>query len=372
MRAALAAARGAPSDSAGVQESYATWPPRSWERVMRWRTRDATVVTAYGPAAAATDSALVFSFAHLPLSRLGRDFDEQEADPDRDVYDRDAWWVGEDAALTMSTLDRAVALAELPRELSAPLRRLARWGADSATEGRVAHVRVDTLVVPPLERWLAAAEDLPAGRRAAALLVADRTLAAAAPSVASDTPADDSATAGAIAKLGARYVYSPLGASWEYDGNWLREARALDRDGPVGELALLVQIESGFLRPMCGGSDSTGESFRTVIAQGERYLSEGRHEPSRLALVHLAVADAYRDVVALAAGASADYADPARYAREAPAARRKAIAHYRRYLALSRATGRADTPRARRAWREAWRLLAGLPPADLRFFCVYD
>ncbi|MFL5577690.1 MAG: hypothetical protein ACJ79S_17175, partial [Gemmatimonadaceae bacterium] len=212
---------------------------------------------------------------------------------------------------------------------------------------------------------------LPRPRRAAALLAADRALAAAAPAVGTDDVAADSATAAAIARLGARYVFSPIGGAFVYGGNWLRQARALDPRGAAGELALLVQLETGFAEPLCDGPDSAGENFRVVRAEGERYLAAGGHDDASRSRVELAVADADRDLVALASGAS-EYADSASYLAGSPAARRRAIGHYRRFLALSRATGQSATPRARRAWLEAWRLLAGLPPAGLRYYCVYD
>jgi hypothetical protein len=217
----------------------------------------------------------------------------------------------------------------------------------------------------------AAPAGLRRGRRAAALLAADRALVAAAPAIGTDDLAADSAVAAAIGKLGARYVFSPLGGAFVYGGNWLRQARALDARGPAGALALLLQIESGFAEPLCGGPDSAGENFRVVRAQGERYLAGGARDDAARARVELAVADAYRDVVALASGAS-EYADSTSYLADAATARRRAVAHYRRFLALSRAAGQAGSPRARRAWLEAWRLLAGLPPAGLRFYCVYD
>jgi hypothetical protein len=83
--------------------------------------------------------------------------------------------------------------------------------------------------------------------------------------------------------------------------------------------------------------------------------------------VHVLVADGYADVVALAAGAGATYADSTAYTAAAPEARRRAIQHYRHGLALAPHAAAAHT-----AWPEAWRLLAGLPPTTTYFFCVYD
>jgi hypothetical protein len=45
--------------------------------------------------------------------------------------------------------------------------------------------------------------------------------------------------------------------------------------------------------------------------------------------------------------------------------RRDAIAHFRAFLEENR-----ESPEANSAWREAWRLLAGLPPSPIHFACT--
>ena len=45
----------------------------------------------------------------------------------------------------------------------------------------------------------------------------------------------------------------------------------------------------------------------------------------------------------------------------------EAMAHYRAAFRLEH-----GTVRAQKAWNEAWRLAAGLPPTSGRYFCVYD
>ncbi len=47
------------------------------------------------------------------------------------------------------------------------------------------------------------------------------------------------------------------------------------------------------------------------------------------------------------------------------ALRRNAIAHFRAFL-----EGNRESPEASSAWREAWRLLAGLPPSPIHFACT--
>lgn len=41
--------------------------------------------------------------------------------------------------------------------------------------------------------------------------------------------------------------------------------------------------------------------------------------------------------------------------------------YYRSALALD-----PQNPAARAVWREAWRLIAGLPPMRVRYYCIYD
>jgi hypothetical protein len=165
--------------------------------------------------------------------------------------------------------------------------------------------------------------------------------------------------------LGARFTYTPLGTSWVFNRNWLSPARALDRDGSVGRAILLLQLEHQFdFSGICAGGL---EGFRRVMAEGERYLARVPNGPIS-AEVHFLVGDAYRDVVALASGVLAEYVDSvAPYRNEAPGARARALEHYRATMALA-----PERPVARAAWRRAWWILAGLPPRETRFVCVYD
>lgn len=107
-------------------------------------------------------------------------------------------------------------------------------------------------------------------------------------------------------------------------------------------------------------------AFQEVINQGEEYLRKD-HDAINGAEVELMVAEAYRDVVALSSGAGEGNENPEVYKEEAINARQKALMHYKKALPLLKASNLT-----RGAWREAWRLTVGLPPADLRYYCVYD
>ncbi len=110
-----------------------------------------------------------------------------------------------------------------------------------------------------------------------------------------------------------------------------------------------------------------GEGFRAVISEGSRYLQQ--HPRTAMAAdIHLMMADAYADIVALADGGGYDSSDSKKYVAEAPSARLRAIDEYR---AAIRDT-RLDTVSANRAWTSAWSLLAGIARRGTRFYCVYD
>ncbi len=255
-------------------------------------------------------------------------------------------------------LDSAAALAGLDSSLWAPLRALARdarpWRADR---------RPADELVRPLTRWLTASAGLPPPRRAAALYVADEILErfrCAFPLCESR----DSANLRPLRALGAGFNWVELGGAWTYTRTWLAQARLLDRDGPVGERILLAQLNAGldFSGTCAGGA----EGFRAVIQTGERYLERLPASPIA-ADVHFLVGEAWRDVVALAAGAGDVYADASAYTDQAPDARRRAVAHYRAAIAAA-----PTSAAARAAWQQAWWLLAALAPRDTRFYCVYD
>lgn len=353
VRAELSRIYGPGRDGAGVRFFASAF----WSRVRVWERSGRTVVAALnGPPAQPADSAsrwTVLAFAFVPASGLSIAPPAGAGDPSPEA-----------GLLDTLPLERAAALARVDSTLWLALRRALLAGT---TPARADALRPRT---PPadslgraLRRWLQATQDLEPPRRAAALFVADAVLDRAMCGYGL-CAGRDSAAQRPLRALGAEFNWSPLGAGWVYTRTWLYEARALDRDSPVGQAILLQQLAQAF-DPSGTCAEGT-EGFVKVMETGERYLARVPASPIAPA-VHYFLGEAYRDVVALAAGAGAPYADSTEYVADAAHARASALAHYR-----AAAAGAPGTPLGIRAWQRAWWLLSGLEPRDVRFYCVYD
>jgi hypothetical protein len=219
-----------------------------------------------------------------------------------------------------------------------------------------------TSLLPLLEEWLAQLKTLPADRRAAGLLAADRLVLAAqtARQMARWSLGKEPSP---FEKLGAEFFpEAQADGYYVYAGNWAEQARSLDPNGVVGQMAIIGSMARGSC-DLSGPDDPS----RRVILEGERLLSKGLDAPTA-AQVHLMVGDAYSDFVALVRqGLNAQGArDPDKYRAEAEIDRAKALEHYRAGLAVDNASQNAQD-----AWRQAWRLLAGVQPEE-RYVCFDD
>jgi hypothetical protein len=202
----------------------------------------------------------------------------------------------------------------------------------------------------------------PAGQQVIALLTADRVLDFLDHNgVLMEAPAWAQ-----VKDLGINYVHNELAGSDVYTHGLLKKAKALAPSGYVADEVLLLEMERGFDETgMCSAGP---EEFTQVIQQGESLLAGARALPlSTLSSLHFMVGDAYATIVWLATTADTEYHDPKKYQPEAESARVEALEHYRSALSLERGTARA-----RRAWKQPWRLAARLPPTTERYYCVYD
>jgi hypothetical protein len=221
-------------------------------------------------------------------------------------------------------------------------------------------------VLPALREWLARTRASTPLRRAAGLYVADRLLASANDlgwEVLGDK--DKPELRSAFEAIGARFRYMSLDGAYSYEGNWLDEARALDPEGTVGRMAVLISLARGEAPRLNGNGNENNETFRTVITDGEWLLAKNP-DAATAAQIHFIIGDAYSDIVALAGGAEPDYGEPAKYQPEAGVARQKALEQYRAGLAVD------DTSdNAKDAWLQAWHLSARLLPTT-RYVYIYD
>jgi hypothetical protein len=327
----------------------ATWRAGDWRNSTFWRVPAASVVAA---AEGRGWLGRVFMLAWEPSSGISSDLADSQA------FRRDPETAMLREIVALGPLDSVQA------EGLIALRARFFW----AWEGMIPATLTDSMLLSALEPWVSVADTLPSRARSAALLLADRVLEEAR--LASLLEPDSTALRSRLERSGARFEQHALGGhSYIYVNNWLWEAARLDRDGPIGQRALLVLLRHAFYTgPGCGGEGYRDEEFRRVIAEGERALA-GRADPALRPEIERLVADAYGDIVYLASdgGYACDFFQSADYRAEMPEARRKAIEHYDAALRLT-----VDRLTRTRLGQATWRLRAGLAPLVPHFICVYD
>jgi len=258
----------------------------------------------------------------------------------------------------ISIIRQAAAIAALPPGRLAPVLGLLAEIRPAPSSDTVIRVPAPRLV-SVLRRWLADS-GRSARERAAALLVADRLLTLGWSSV-------DQMARAQLTALGAQVVKIPAeGSGYAYDSNWLRLAYVLDPGGPLGALAMTEMIRGNF--PSV--SDCRADGYTEVIRLVEPFLATPAG--ARSAPAHLALADAYRDMLTLASGGGSEsFERIERLDRATPEellkTRNLALSHYRAAFALDSTSAQTRVSRG-----DAWRLLAGLAPTQTRYGCTYD
>ncbi len=343
LRDALAAKIGPPQANAKVSFFGAA----AWGAISSWRNGEAIIVSAYDNGRLSSpEKRRVLAFAALPIADSQGFLFGRAVVPEKVEYDRNRTKIRSVAAATGLTAEESAVEKFLDDNNE--------WQHRSAPCPSASQMPL------VLQRWLAATAGMEAPKKAAGLLIADLAFQ----STATCFHQNEKTLSPKLKAIGAELEYSQLGGAYEYTRTWLRKAYSLQQQGEVGGAAFLEWMRTGFAEHCCCQSEEP--EFRRVIKRGEEFL-KSKHAAGVSSAAEFMVADAYADIVALAAGELADYADASEFRNEAPQARRRAIEHYQAGLALDKAS-----PEARNAWRSAWRLLAGLPPAQTRFFCVYD
>lgn len=252
----------------------------------------------------------------------------------------------------------AIALAAVDGSLRERMSKLfeALFEASATPQGAVDAARENATpaTLAAFRDWMTATKNLPVERRAAGLYVADRVMVHLEAALGDKGKPE---IRSGFEKLGAEFdYYDPCGC-YRYMGNWWKEARGLDPDGTIGQMAVLVALARNTAPTI--GKDSESGMFSTVITDGEWLLSKNP-DPATAAQIHFIIGDAYSDMVALAGGSNPDYGESFTQ-QEAEAAREKALQQYRLGLAVD-----STSENAKDAWLQAWRLRTGLLP-ETRF-----
>ena len=152
----------------------------------------------------------------------------------------------------------------------------------------------------------------------------------------------------------ARSSLAPRGLSFDWSGG-----------APKGQPSLKDAAEGtrvAHLENPCSFNDGHNNWQGGLISFGEKLLRD--FPASRWkTYIHLTMARAYAAKLILTYP-EVDLNDANR-PTDPEALRRAAIAHFRAFL-----EGNRESPEVRSAWREGWRLLAGLPPSPIHFACT--
>lgn len=275
----------------------------------------------------------------------------------RDFVDLDDEGEGE-RDLELDRADSALAWAALPR-LTAQLRPALALLRARARHDTLHPVAIDSGVLHGAAFVHDTAPRLEPRRRAAALLATDIVVNGFFPILEADSA--HARQREAFEAIGLTYELAHLDGGYLFTRRGLWEAYRIDPDGPAGRLAFVTLLGAGWTTKVACADGP--DEYRRVIDQGEAALARGESDAS----IHYYVGIAYHDIVSLSRGGKYDdYIEPSDYAPLAPAARLRAIAHLRAWLARP-----ADGRMRRHAWRMAMSLMLGRA-MDARYFCVYD
>lgn len=199
-----------------------------------------------------------------------------------------------------------------------------------------------------LKAWLAASSALPPARQAAAFLVADAYLAC--------TPF--SPKLAAAAHTGVRWL-GP--GDKTYARTYRVRAETLDPNGPAGELAALLALTSPCELP---GHDNWPGLAIARAEQALRRFPSGPWTP----WLHYAAARAHAARLSFSYPGTPPedtYYDASLTQAARNRERAAAIDQFKLFL-----QNPPDPVEAALAWQQAWRLLAGLPPTQVKFACI--
>jgi hypothetical protein len=281
----------------------------------------------------------------------------------RDRYSRDR--VGQDddedaeRDLDLARADSALEWANLPA-LNVSLRPALTQLMNSDT-GNVRTPAFDSALVRSATIVHDSTPALTPARRAAALLAMDLVLHHSVHLLGVDSGDAAAPMRRALEATGAAYEYEHIADGYYYRRDWLWSAYHQDSLGRAGHAAFISLLASGW--GMSAGCEPNPAEKGDVASHAELALKRGDDDPQ----IHYYAGLADHDIVSLASGSfDEDYVNPKEYMARAPAARVRAIAHFRAALA-----GLKDQRMRRHAWRLATALMLGRS-LETRFVCIMD
>jgi hypothetical protein len=173
----------------------------------------------------------------------------------------------------------------------------------------------------------------------------------------------DTSSISKLRELGARISGSRTEGPI-YESSWITEARTLDPSGEMGDLALQIMFARGF--QLLADCSDCGDCFVRIIREGEDYLARAKDSEFRT-WTHSWLAQAYADVVAIGSGYDPMGGGGTSFQMTIPEARTKAVAHYLSFFGSD-----TSSTMARSDWREAWRIVAAIPPEGVAYICIND
>jgi hypothetical protein len=266
-------------------------------------------------------------------------------------------------ALSAARLEESLGLAGESEALEKQMRAF-HGRFQSPEDQRTLPASDRTSFINVVAEWVKASADLPAMRRASALVAADLLLSESYQLAGWSDP-KQIALRKALQAQGATLSLLQPDAMYFYSHSWLKQAERMNAGGRSAELAFLSLASLGFeTSGMC--SDQGTNAFDQVIRRSDEFLRT--HPGTSIATdLHFLMAEAYADIVSLADGAGGEHADVDDYKSKSDRARTRALEEFRLAFAAE-----PNSPRALALWSTAWRLAAGLSPTRTFFFCVYD
>jgi hypothetical protein len=171
-----------------------------------------------------------------------------------------------------------------------------------------------------------------------------------------------------LAAQGLTYRWAELDGEWAYQSDMLLR---LWHDYPSteeGEDAFVLLLNKGFDTTRCCGQGS--DNFRTVVREGEKFLSERPQSLVRIEVAFL-LAQAYETWWSLSLTPEQNQEEgdpsPAAYREGAAAAREKAIAYYEEVLKAA-----PEGPQAQCSRQPLEKLQANQDTHQRRFYCYCD